>query len=209
MAKAAIYTKEATAIARRCGTTDALALCVDPFLKRIKGAEEVLVSQWHDNLLYIEVRDRTHESPCSARCNVTFDAVKGVIVRIGEGKQYSFTRRGWVRYLTELLGAEPPIYYEADGTKAKSARKTLATKLPATLEEMAAHWEKEANSLHMLWKSAAMQIAQILRKATSLEEARANLRKVTPKQMAISASYERAINDVQSLIRRTRYALSK
>jgi len=177
-------------------------VAIRPVLEKFAGScstlEEVHVEVWHDDNLYIEVKQASRTYPYNMRALVTFKASLKRVIKPGEeNNQYHFARKGWVAFLTDLLGEPPTVYSDEDGTR-PSVPKPKAEE--PTIERIIAEWESEGKIAKHLWLSAATEIVSVLKNHTP-ENALELLKKATPHEMAVSAYYERAINDIKELLR--------
>lgn len=91
---------------------DAFLAVVAKFAAKASRHETVNVHWWSYPRIYIEVTDARHGYPYNGRALVSFDLTNGKFASWDSEHRYVFARRGWIGFLTELLGYAPPVYDE-------------------------------------------------------------------------------------------------
>lgn len=98
------YSSEAFALITQFGTQSLVDDLVKKFKQKANKNEDVTVTVWCGENIYIEVSNRYMEYPTKIRALITVDAVTGKAKRAHSSEEHSFVRKGWKALVSGLIG---------------------------------------------------------------------------------------------------------
>lgn len=90
------------------------------FRQKANRFEEIHVGWWIYPFIYIEAKDtRWKHYPCGIRCCVSFDLTNGKIASRESQLHNAFARKGWGRFIDQLIGRSASRYHSCNTPEKK------------------------------------------------------------------------------------------